>query len=98
MKTTIKNSNTMNETVLQRIIAFIFGHKYYANIIRTYGLGGTVDLSSFIHPTKADAIEHRKVIAQTASFEFVETISFRSHETYVKTVSPEGERTGQQIK
>ncbi len=67
----------MNETVLQRIIAFIFGHKYYANIIRIYGLGGTVDLTSF---------------------EFVETISFRSHENYVKTVSPEGERTGQQIK
>lgn len=88
----------MNETVLQRIIAFVFGHKYYANIIRTKGLGGTVDLTSFIHPTKADALVHRRDIEQTASYSYVETISFRSRETYVKTFSPDGVRTGQQIK
>ena len=88
----------MNETVLQRIIAFVLGHKYYANIVRTIGLGGTVDLTSFIHPTKADAVAHRRDIEQTASYQYVETVSFRSRETYVKTVSPEGERTGQQIK
>ena len=90
--------NIMNETVLQRIIAFVIGHKYYANIIRTKGLGGTVDLTSFIHPTKADALAHRRDIEQTASYSYVETISFRSRETYVKTFSPDGVRTGQQIK
>lgn len=90
--------NVMNETVLQRIIAFVIGHKYYANIIRTKGLGGTVDLTSFIHPTKADALAHRRDIEQTASYSYVETISFRSRETYVKTFSPDGVRTGQQIK
>lgn len=91
-------NNPMNETVLQRIIAFVIGHKYYANIIRTKGLGGTVDLTSFIHPTKADALAHRRDIEQTASYSYVETISFRSRETYVKTFSPDGVRTGQQIK
>lgn len=93
-----QNHKTMNETVLQRIIAFVIGHKYYANIIRTKGLGGTVDLTSFIHPTKADALAHRRDIEQTASYSYVETISFRSRETYVKTFSPDGVRTGQQIK
>ena len=93
-----QNHKTMNETVLQRIIAFVFGHKYYANIIRTRGLGGTVDLTSFIHPTKADAIAHQRDILLTASYEYVETISFRSRNLYVKTVSEDGTRTGQQIK
>lgn len=93
-----QNHKTMNETVLQRIIAFVIGHKYYANIIRTKGLGGTVDLTSFIHPTKADALAHRRDIEQTTSYSYVETISFRSRETYVKTFSPDGVRTGQQIK
>ncbi len=88
----------MNETVLQRIVAFVFGHKYYANIIRTKGVGGTVDLTSFIHPTRADAMRHRRDIEQTVSYAFVETISFRSRETYVKTFSPDGLRKGQQIK
>jgi len=97
-KRELLKQNVMNETVLQRIIAFVIGHKYYANIIRTKGLGGTVDLTSFIHPTKADALAHRRDIEQTASYSYVETISFRSRETYVKTFSPDGVRTGQQIK
>ena len=88
----------MNETVLQRIIAFVFGHKYYANIIRTRGLGGTVDLTSFIHSSKADAEAHKRDILLTASYEYVETITFRSRNLYVKTVSEDGTRTGQQIK
>lgn len=88
----------MNETVLQRIIAFIFGHKYYANIIQIKGLGGAVELTSFIHPTKADAERHIRDIQETASYSFVETVSFRSRETYAKVFSQDGIRTGQQIK
>lgn len=91
-------NNPMNETVLQRIIAFVFGHKYYANIIRTRGLGGTADLTSFIHSSKADAEEHKRDILLTASYEYVETISFRSRIQYVKTLHPDGSRSGQQIK
>lgn len=88
----------MNETVLQRIIAFIFGHKYYANIVQIKGQGGAVELTSFIHPTKADAKRHIGDIMDTLSYYYVETISFRSRETYVKTVAQDGTRTGQQIK
>ena len=88
----------MYETVLQRIVAFIFGHKYYANIIQIKGLGGAVELTSFIHPTRADAEKHIRDIKETASYSYVETISFRSRETYVKSFSQDGIRTGQQIK
>ena len=88
----------MNETVLQRIVAFIFGHKYYANIINIRGLGGTVELTSFIHPTKEDAKKHINDISQTLSYTYVETVSFRSHNRYVKMVAQDGTRTGQQIK
>ncbi|MBQ3813654.1 MAG: hypothetical protein II841_08820 [Bacteroidales bacterium] len=97
-KQQLLNQNPMNETVLQRIIAFVFGHKYYANIIRTRGLGGTADLTSFIHSSKADAEAHKRDILLTASFEYVETISFRSRIQYVKTFHPDGSRSGQQIK
>lgn len=88
----------MNETVLQRIIAFIFGHKYYANIVQVKGLGGAVELTSFIHPTKTDADRHIRDIMETLSYYYIETVSFRSRETYVKTVTQDGIRTGQQIK
>ena len=88
----------MNETVLQRIIAFIIGHKYYANIIRIKGMGGTVELTSFIHPSKADAEQHIRDIQGTLSYAYVETISFRSRNEYAKMVSEDGIRTGQQIK
>lgn len=88
----------MNETVLQRIVAFLIGHKYYANIVQVKGLGGAVELTSFIHPTKADADRHIRDIMETLSYYYIETISFRSRETYVKTVTQDGIRTGQQIK
>lgn len=88
----------MNETVLQRIVAFIFGHKYYANIVQVKGLGGSVELTSFIHPTREDAEKHIRDILETVSYAYVETVSFRSRETYAKVVSQDGTRTGQQIK
>ena len=88
----------MNETVLQRIVAFIFGHKYNANIVQIKGQGGAVELTSFIHPTKDDANRHIRDIMETLSYYYVETVSFRSRETYVKMVAQDGTRTGQQIK
>lgn len=69
------------ETVLESIIAFLFGHKYYANIILTKGLD-KYEITSFIHRSKEDADRHRKAIGATTSFSFVETISFRSRMDY----------------
>ena len=69
------------ETVLQAIIAHIFGHKYYANIINTRGTN-KCEISSFIHHSKEEAEEHKKEIEKTLSFLYIETISFRSHKDY----------------
>lgn len=73
--------NTMQETVLQSIIAHIFGHKYYANIVNTRGTD-KCELSSFIHRTREEAERHRREIEETRSFLHVETVSFRSHRQY----------------
>lgn len=69
------------ETVLQSIIAHIFGHKYYANIINTRGTD-RVEMTSYIHRSREDAERHRLEIESTRSFLYVETISFRSHKNY----------------
>lgn len=69
------------ETVLQSIIAHIFGHKYYANIINTRGTE-KCEMSSFIHRSKEEAEKHRRDIESTRTFLYIETISFRSRKDY----------------
>lgn len=69
------------ETVFQAIIAHIFGHKYYANIINVRGTE-QCEITSFIHRSKEDAEKHRRDIESTRSFLYIETISFRSHKDY----------------
>lgn len=76
----------MNTTVLKEIIAFLFGRKYYANIIVTKGIARQ-EICSFIFPTREDAIRHRKEIESTLSFRFVETISFRSRKVDIHSLS-----------
>lgn len=72
----------MEETLLTKIIDFIFGKKYYANIINMRG-STQCDLTSFIHRTKAEALKHRRSIESTMSYIYIETISFRSRNKYV---------------
>lgn len=69
------------ETVLESIIAFLFGHKYYINIISTRGTEQD-EATSFIHRSREDAEKHRKDIEETLSFRFIETVSFRSRIDY----------------
>lgn len=69
------------ETVLQSIIAHIFGHKYYVNIVNTRGTN-RCEATSFIHRSKDDAMRHRVEIESTRSFLYIETVSFRSHKDY----------------
>ena len=69
------------ETVLQAIIAHIFGHKYYANIINIRGTD-KCEVSSFIHRSKEEAEKHRRDIESTRTFLYIETISFRSRKDY----------------
>lgn len=76
----------MNTTVLKEIIAFIFGRKYYANIICTRGIS-KCEICSFIFRSKEAADQHRKDIDGTMSFQYIETISFRSHRDYSETTA-----------
>lgn len=68
-------------TVLTEIAAFILGRKYYANIIHTRGTH-KCEVSSFIFLSKAEADAHRAALETNLSYEFVETVSFRSRHDY----------------
>lgn len=71
----------MQTTVLKEIIAFLFGRKYYANIVGTKGTDKT-ELCSYIFHTKEEANRHRDSLLTTLSFQYIETISFRSRKEY----------------
>ena len=68
----------MNSTVLKEILAFLFGRKYYANVIATKGTTKQ-EICSYIFATKEAAQRHRLEIETTLSFRVFETLSFRSH-------------------
>jgi hypothetical protein len=68
-------------TVLESIVAFVFGKKYYANIVNTRGTD-KCEMTSFIWRTKADAERHRKAIESTRTFDYIETVTFRSRKEY----------------
>ena len=67
----------MYSTVFNEILAFLFGRKYYANIIATKGVAKQ-EICSYIFATKEAAERHRDEIETTLSFRYIETISFRS--------------------
>ena len=69
--------NIMHTTVLNEIIAFLFGRKYYANIIATKGVAKQ-EICSYIFATREAAQRHRDEIETTLSFRYIETVSFRS--------------------
>jgi hypothetical protein len=73
----------MNYSILQAIMAFIFGHKYYANIINTRGTE-RYEIASYIFFTRQQAEEHRRRLEQTRSFEHIETVTFRSRKNYCR--------------
>lgn len=68
-------------TILSSIIDFLLGKKYYVNIIATRGTS-KVEMSSFIFNSRDNAERHKTQIASTASFQWVETVSFRSRNDY----------------
>lgn len=67
----------MHSTILNEIIATLFGRKYYANIIATKGVAKQ-EICSYIFTSREDAQRHRRDIDNTLSFRFIETVSFRS--------------------
>lgn len=73
----------MNQTttVLTEIAAFLFGRRYYANIINTKGTN-RCEISCYIFRTKKDADSHRDGLEGNMSYKFIETVAFRSRHDY----------------
>ena len=69
------------KTVIIAIVEFLLGKKYYANIINTRGIK-RCELSSFIFSTRQEAEKHKQELDSTASYQYVETVSFRSRMDY----------------
>lgn len=72
----------MNTSVLNEIIAFLFGRKYYANIIATKGVAKQ-EICSYIFATRQAAERHRMEIECTLSFRYIDTVSFRSRKVHL---------------
>lgn len=75
----------MQTTVLKEIMAFLFGRKYYANIVATKGTTKQ-EICSYIFLTKQEANDHRRQIEDTLSFRYVDTVSFRSRRVHIDAV------------
>ncbi len=75
----------MQTTVLKEIMAFLFGRKYYANIVATKGTTKQ-EICSYIFLTKQEADNHRMQIEDTLSFRYVDTVSFRSRRVHPAAV------------
>lgn len=73
----------MQTTLITEILALLLGRKYYANIVAVNGTDKT-DICSHIFATKQQAEQHKQHIATTLSFQFIETISFRSRKNYIQ--------------
>lgn len=67
--------------LLKDIFHYVFGYRYYVNIVNTIGTD-IVETTSFIHPTRQAAREHARQIAATRSFIYIETVSFWSRNFY----------------
>ncbi len=63
--------------VLNAVLDYLFGHKYYANIVNTQGTS-KCDICSYIFLSKEQALKHKAEIDNMVTFKFVTTISFRS--------------------
>ena len=73
----------MTTTILNEIVAFIFGRKYYANIVNTVGTK-RCEICSYIFLDKLSAQQHVKDLESTITYRYLETVSFRSRRDYTK--------------
>ncbi len=73
------------KTVITAIIEFLLGKKYFANIINTRG-ARRCEICCFIFASRKDAEKHKQEIDSTASYQWLETISFRSRLNYESSV------------
>ncbi|MDE5688674.1 MAG: hypothetical protein K2I18_08645 [Paramuribaculum sp.] len=67
--------------LLNEILSFLLGRRYYANIINTIGTD-KCEISCFIFRSRAAARKHRDTLQTNRSYRYVETIKFRSRREY----------------
>lgn len=68
----------MNTTIFNEILAFLFGRKYWLNVIQTRGTTNQ-EFTSFIFTSKKAAHEHRDMLKnESTTFRYIETLSVRS--------------------
>lgn len=73
----------MKDIVISKVIEHLFGRKYYCNVINCRGTLNA-EVSSFIFATKAEAEAHKLSLVANRSYQWIETISFRSKNDYAK--------------
>lgn len=85
-KSITANINTKMEkkSLLNLIAEFMFGTKYWCNIVNTRGTD-KCEMSSFIFGTKAESEKHKESLYANASYMYMETVSFRSRKSYKTT-------------
>ena len=71
----------MKKSLIQRILEYSFGFQYFANIINVRGTD-RCEITCFIFRSREDAQKHAESVRSTLSFDFIETVSFRSHRVY----------------
>lgn len=85
-QTTFSSPNSYpTKTVLSAIVEFLLGKKYYAVIINTRGTD-RCEISSIIFPSRQAAEQYKSELSTTYSYQWVETISFRSRLDYASTI------------
>ena len=67
----------MKKSVIQILAEKLLGIKYYANIINARGTLHS-ELCCFIFKTKEEARQHKLSLMANKSYQWVETVSFRS--------------------
>lgn len=68
-------------SVIELIKEFLFGKKYYINIINTIGTD-KCEVSSFIFDSPDEVEIYKKELYSNNSFRWIETKSFRSRRKY----------------
>ncbi len=76
---------SQTKTVLSAIAELLLGKKYYAVIINTRGTS-RCEISSIIFDSREAAEKHKQELSSTASYQWVETVSFRSRNDYATAV------------
>lgn len=71
----------MENALIKAILEHLFGKKYYANIINCRGTL-KAEMCSYIFLDKKSAYEHRDTLFGNTSFQYIETVSFRSRRNY----------------